>query len=127
MSAKTSYVIELSEDLYLDSTNNFLTDAPPNVPVYILAGGDVPLSDDTRKALLYQILTALPGDDLRWKTVLLSIGIAAELTEDVLHQTPRDCSITEAVIACIESAGRRVAGGRDVANPREMRSPAKPD
>ena len=110
MSAKTSYVIRLSEDLYLDSNNKFLTSALPNSPVYALAGGDLPLSDDTRKALLHQILAVMPGDDPRWKTVLRSIGIGAELTEEVLHQTHRDRSITETVKACAESAGRRVAG-----------------
>ena len=52
MSAKMSYVIRLSEDLYLDSNNNFLTRALPNSPVYALAGGDLPLSNDTRKTLL---------------------------------------------------------------------------
>jgi hypothetical protein len=108
MSAKTSYVIRLSEDLYLDSNNNFLTSALPNLPVYALAGGDLPLSDDTRKALLRQMLAVLPKDDPRWKTILRSIGIAAELTEEVLRQTHR--SITETVKACVESAGRRVAG-----------------
>jgi len=127
MSAKASYVIRLSEDFYLDSNNNFLTGAPPNVPLYVLAGGDLPLSDDTRKVLLYQILTVLPEDDLRWKTVLRSIGIGEELTEEVLHQTPRNRSITEAVIACAESAGRKVAGPWEVANPRGVRPPAKPD
>jgi hypothetical protein len=81
MFAKTSYVIRLSEDLYLDSNNNFLTGALPNLPVYALAGGDLPLSDDTRKALLRQILAVLPEDDPRWKTVLRSIGIGAELTD----------------------------------------------
>ena len=110
MFAKTSYVIRLSEDLYLDSNNNFLTGALPNLPVYALAGGDLPLSDDTRKALLRQILAVLPKDDSRWKTVLRSIGIGAELTEEVLHQTHRDRLITETVKACVESAGRRVAG-----------------
>ena len=110
MSAKTSYVIRLSEDLYLDSKNNFLTGALPNLPVYALAGGDLPLSNDTRKTLLRQILAVLPKDDPRWKTVLSSIGIGAELTEEVLHQTHRDHSITETVKACVESAGRRVAG-----------------
>ena len=49
MSAKTSYVIRLSEDLYLDSNNNFLPSALPNLPVYALAGGDLPLSDDTAR------------------------------------------------------------------------------
>jgi hypothetical protein len=107
MSVKTSYVIRLSEDLYLDSNNNFLKGAAPNLPVYALAGGDLPLSDNTRKTLLRQILAALPKDDPRWKTVLRSIGIGAELTEEVLHQ-PR--FITETVKACAESAGRRVAG-----------------
>jgi hypothetical protein len=110
MSAKTLYVIRLSEDLYLDSNNNFLTGALPNLPVYALAGGDLPLSHDTRKTLLRQILAVLPEDDPRWKTVLRSIGIGAELTEEVLHQTYRDRSITETVRACVESAGRRVAG-----------------
>jgi hypothetical protein len=110
MSAKTSYVIRLSEDLYLDSNDNFLTKALPNLPVYALAGGDLPLSDDTRKALLRQILAALPKDDPRWKTVLGSIGIRAELTEQVLHPPHRDHSITETVKACVESAGRRASG-----------------
>jgi hypothetical protein len=110
MSAKTSYVIRLSEDLYLDSNNNFLTSALPNLPVYALAGGDLPLSDDTPQALLRQILVVLPKDDLRWKTVLRSIGIGAELTEEVLRRTHRDRSITETVKAFAESAGRRVAG-----------------
>ena len=109
MSAKTSYVIKLSEDLYLDSNDNFLTRALPNLPVHALAG-DLPLSDDTRKTLLRQILAALPKDDPPWKTVLGSIGIGAELTEEVLHQTHRDRFITETVKACVESAGRRVAG-----------------
>lgn len=109
MSAKTSYVIRLSEDLYLDSNNNFLTNALPNSPVYALAGGDLPLSDDTRRALLRQILAALPEDDPRWKIVLRSIGIGAELTEEALRQTHRGRSITEMVKACVESAGRRVA------------------
>ena len=110
MSAKTSYVIRLSEDLYLDSNNNFLTSALPNLPVYALAGGDLPLSDDTRKALLHQILAVLPKDDPRWKTILRSIGIGAELTDEVLRRTHRDRFITETVKACAESAGRRVAG-----------------
>ena len=110
MLAKTSYVIGLSEDLYLDSNNNFLTGALPNLPVYALAGGDLPLSDDTRKALLRQILAVLPENDPRWKTVLRSIGIGAELTDEVLHPTHRARSITETVKACVESAGRRVAG-----------------
>ena len=110
MSAKMSYVISLSEDLYLDSNNNFLTGALPNLPVYALAGGDLPLSNDTRKTLLRQILAALPKGDPRWKTVLRSIGIGAELTDEVLHQTRRDRSITETVKACVDSAGRRVAG-----------------
>ena len=110
MSAKTSYVIRLSEDLYLDSNNNFLKGALPNLPVYALAGGDLPLSDDTRQALFYQILAVLPKDDPRWKTILRSIGIGTELTEEVLHETHRDRSITETVKACVESAGRRVAG-----------------
>jgi len=110
MYAKTSYVIRLSEDLYLDSNNNFLTSALPNLPVYALAGGDLPLSDETRKALLRQILAALPKDDPRWKTVLRSIGIGTELTDEVLRRTHRDRSITEAVKAFTESAGRRVAG-----------------
>lgn len=110
MSAKTLYVIRLSEDLYLDSNNNFLTGALPNLPVYALAGGDLPVSDDTRKTLLRQILAALPKDDPRWKTVLRSIGIGADLTEEVLHQTHRDRSIAETIKACAESAGRRVAG-----------------
>jgi hypothetical protein len=109
MSAKTLYVIRLSEDLYLDSNNNFLKSALPNLPVYALAGGDLPLSDDTRKALLRQILAVLPKDDPRWKTVLSAIGIGAELTEEVLRQTHRDRSIIETVKACAESAGRRVA------------------
>ena len=65
MSAKTSYVIRLSEDLYLDSNNNFLPGALPNLPVYALAGGDLPLSDDTRKALLHQMLAALPQDGVK--------------------------------------------------------------
>jgi hypothetical protein len=68
MSAKTSYVIRLSKDLYLDSNNNFLTRPLPNLPVYALAGGDLPLSDDTRKTLLRQMLAVLPKDDPRWKT-----------------------------------------------------------
>jgi hypothetical protein len=110
MSAKTSYVIRLSEDLYLDSNNNFLPSALPNLPVYALAGGDLPLSDDTRKTLLHQMLAVLPKDDPRWKTILRSIGIAAELTKEVLHRTHRDRLITETVKACVESAGRRVAG-----------------
>ena len=110
MSAKTSYVIRSSDDLYLDSNNNFLTGTLPNLPVYALAGGDLPLSDDTRKALLRQILAALPEDDPRWKTILRSIGNGGELTEEVLHQTYRDRSINETVKACAESAGRRVAG-----------------
>jgi hypothetical protein len=110
MSAKTSYVIRLSEDLYLDSNNNFLNSPPPNLPVYALAGGDLPLSDDTRKTLLRQMLAVLPKDDPRWKTILRSIGIAAELTEEVLRQTHRRRSIAETVKACVESAGRRVAG-----------------
>ena len=108
MSAKISYVIRLSEDLYLDSNNNFLTSALPNLPVYALAGGDLPLSDDTRKGLFRQMLAALPEDDPRWKLILRSIRIGAELTEDVLHQTHRDHSITETLKACVESAGRRV-------------------
>jgi hypothetical protein len=49
MSAKTSYVIRLSED----SNNNFLTTALPNLPIYAL-GGDLPLSDDTRNAAYYE-------------------------------------------------------------------------
>ena len=110
MFAKTSYVIRLSEDLYLDSNNNFLTSALPNLPVYALAGGDLPLSNDTRQALLRQILAVLPKDDPRWKTILRSIGIGAELTEEMLHRTQRDRLITETVKACVESAGRRVAG-----------------
>jgi hypothetical protein len=110
MSAKPSYVIRLSHDLYLDSNDNFLTRALPNLPVYALAGGDLPLSDGTRKALLRQILAVLPKDDPRWKTVLRSIGIGEELTEEVLHWTHRNRSITETVKACVESAGRRVAG-----------------
>jgi hypothetical protein len=110
MSAKTSYVIRLCEDLYLDSNDNFLTGALPNLPVYTLAGGDLPLSDATRKTLLRQILAALPKNDPRWKTILCSIGIGAELTEEVLRRTHRDCLITETVKACVESAGRRVAG-----------------
>jgi hypothetical protein len=110
MSVKTSYVIRLSEDLYLDSNNNFLPSALPNLPVYALAGGDLPLSDDTRKTLLHQMLAVLPKDDPRWKTILRSIGIAAELTKEVLHRTHRDRLITETVKACVESAGRRVAG-----------------
>ena len=126
MSAKTSYVIRLSEDLYLDSNDNFLTSALPNLPVYALAGGDLPLSNDTRQALLRQILAALPRDDPRWKIVLRSIGIGAELTEEVLHHTHRDRSITETVKACAESAGRRVAGRGKVASPR-VRCPAKPN
>ncbi len=108
MSANISYVIRLSEDLYLDSNNNFLTSALPNLPVYALAGGDLPLSDDTRKGLFRQMLAALPEDDPRWKLILRSIGIGAELTEEVLHQTHRDRSITETLKACVESAGRRV-------------------
>jgi hypothetical protein len=108
MTPKKSYLIRLSEDLYLDSNNNFLTSALPNSPVYVLAGGDLPLSDDTRKVLLRQILAALPKDDPRWKTVLCSIGIGAELTEDVRHQAHRDRFITETIKACAESAGRRV-------------------
>jgi hypothetical protein len=103
-------VIRLSGDLYLDSNNNFLTGTPPNLPVYALAGGDLPLSDDTRKALLRQILAVLPEDDPRWKTILRSIGIGAELTEEVLHRTRRARSIIETIKACAESAGRRVAG-----------------
>ena len=110
MSAKTSYVSKLSEDLYLDSNNNFLTSALPNLPVYALAGGDLPLSDNTRKALLHQILAVLRKDDPRWKTILRSIGIGAELTDEVLRRTHRDRFITETVKACVESAGRRVAG-----------------
>ena len=110
MSAKTSYVIRLSEDLYLDSNNNFLTSALPNLPVYALAGGDLPLSDNTRKALLHQILAVLRKDDPRWRTVLRSIGIGAELTDEALRRTHRDRFITETVKACVESAGRRVAG-----------------
>jgi hypothetical protein len=110
MSAKTSYVIRLSEDLYLDSNNNFLTGALPNLPVYALAGGDLPLSDDTRQTLLRQILTALPKDDPRWRIVLRSMGLGVKLTEEVLRQTHRDRSITETVRACAESAGRRVSG-----------------
>ena len=110
MSAKTSYVIRLSEDLYLDSNNNFLTRALPNLPVYALAGGDLPLSGDTRQTLLRQILTALPKDDPRWRIVLLSMGLGVKLTEEVLRQTHRDRSITETVRACAESAGRRVSG-----------------
>jgi hypothetical protein len=110
MSAKPSYVIRLSENLYLDSNNKFVTRALPNLPIYALAGGDLPLSDDTRNTLLRQVLAALPGDDPRWRIVLLGIGIGAELTEDVLRQTHRDDSITEMVKACAESAGRRAAG-----------------
>jgi hypothetical protein len=110
MSAKTPYVIRLSEDLYLDSNNNFLTGALPNVPIYALAGGDLPLSDNTRKALFRQILAMLPRDDPRWKAILRSIGIGARLTEEVLHQTHRDRFIDETVKACVESAGRRVTG-----------------
>ena len=110
MSAKTSYVIRLSEDLYLDNNNNFLTSALPNLPVYALAGGDLPLSDDTRKTLLRQILAVLPKNDPRWKTILRSIGIEAELTEEVLHQTHHGRFITETIKVCVESAGRRVAG-----------------
>ncbi|HXV80215.1 MAG TPA: hypothetical protein VEG60_10085 [Candidatus Binatia bacterium] len=110
MSAKTSYVIRLSNDLYLDSNNNFLTNGLPHLPVYVLAGGDLPLSDNTRKALFRQILAMLPKDDPRWKAILRSIGIGARLTEEVLHQTHRDCFITETVKACVESAGRRVIG-----------------
>ena len=110
MSAKTSYVIRLSEDLYLDSNNNFLTGALPNLPVYALAGGDLPLSDKTRKALFRQIFAMLPKDDPRWRTILRSIGIGAKLTDEVLHQTHRDSFITETVKACVESAGRRVTG-----------------
>ena len=106
MSTKMSYVIRLSENLYLDSNNNFLTSALPNLPVYALAGGDLPLSNDTRKTLLRQILAVLPKDDPRWKTILSSIGIGTELTEEVLHQTHRH---RETVKACVESAGRRVA------------------
>jgi hypothetical protein len=37
-----SYLIRLSEDLYLDCNNNFLTSALPNSPVYVLAGSDLP-------------------------------------------------------------------------------------
>ena len=114
-------MIRLSEALYLDSNNNFLTSALPNVPVYGRAGGDLPLSNDTRQALLRQILAVLPKDDLRWKTILRSIGIGAEVTDEVLHQTHRDRSITETVKACVESAGRRVAGPK-AANPRGVRS-----
>ena len=109
MSAKTSYVIRLSDDLYLDSNNNFLTGTLPNLPVYALAGGDLPLSDDIRRALLRQILAALPEHDPRWKTILRSIGIGADLTQEVLHQTHRDRSIIETIKACAESAGRKVA------------------
>jgi hypothetical protein len=109
MSAKTSYVIRLSEDLYLDSNNNFLTGALPNLPVYALAGGDLPLSDDTRKTLHRQILAALPKNDPRWKTILRSIGIEAELTEE-LHRIHHGRFITETIKVCVESAGRRVAG-----------------
>ncbi|HEY7320660.1 MAG TPA: hypothetical protein VIE89_24100 [Candidatus Binatia bacterium] len=127
MSAKTSYVIRLSDDLYLDSNNNFLTGALPNLPVYALAGGDLPLSDDTRKALLHQILAVLPEDDPRWKTILRSIGIGAGLTEEVLHQTHRARSIIETIKACADSAGRRVAGPWEVARPRECSLRAKPD
>lgn len=112
MSARTStsYVIRLSEDLYLDSNNNFLTGAPPNLPVYALAGGNLPLSDNTRKALLRQIVAVLPTDDPRWETILHSIGIGVKLTQEVLHQNHRGRFITETVKACVESAGRRVAG-----------------
>lgn len=110
MLAKTSYVIRLSEDLYLDSNNNFLTSPLPNLPVYALAGGNLPLSDNTRKALLRQILAVLPKDDPWWKPILRSIGIGTRLTEEVLHRTHRDRFITETVKACVESAGRRVTG-----------------
>src|SRR4029434_850992 len=109
MSAKTSYVIRLSEDLYLDSNNNFLTSALPNLPVYALAGGDLPLSDNTRKALLHQILAVLRTDDTPWTNILCSSGIAAELTDEALRRPHRDRFITETVKACAESAGRRVA------------------
>ena len=57
MSAKTSYVIRLSEDLFLDSNNNFLPSALPNLPVYALTGGDLPRSDDTRNAAYYEKLS----------------------------------------------------------------------
>src|SRR6476659_7337682 len=110
MSATTSYEIRLSEHLSLDSNNNFLTGALPNLPVYALAGGDLPLSNDTRQALLRQILAALPKDDPRWKTILRSIGIGAELTEEMLHLSYSDRATTETVKACVESAGRKVAG-----------------
>jgi hypothetical protein len=109
MPANTTYVIRLGEDLYLDSNNNFLTKALPNLPVYALAGGDLPLSEDTRKGLPRQILAVMPTDDPRWRTVLRSIGIGAELTEEALRQNYRDCFNTETVKVCAESAGRRVA------------------
>ena len=75
MSAKISYVIRLSEDLYLDSNNNFLTSALPNLPVYALAGGDLPVSDDTRKGLFRQMLAALPEDDRGGSSFCARLGL----------------------------------------------------
>lgn len=59
--------------------------ARPNLPVYALAGDDLPLGDDTRKALFRQLLAVLRKDNRRWKTILRSIGIGTELTQEMLQ------------------------------------------